>query len=117
MKRLIIFLAMGGSLFTLAKAQVANTASDAPQKDWTIKGVTGLNASQTSLTNWAAGGENTVAGNLYLNIDANYLKGKWSWDNGLRTDFGLTYTTANKWNKSVDKIELFTKGGYEIGRN
>ena len=96
MKRLIVFLAMGGLLFTLANAQEANTASDTPKKDWTIKGVTGLNASQTSLTNWAAGGENTVAGNLYLNIDANYLKDKWSWDNGLRTDFGLTYTTANK---------------------
>ena len=79
--------------------------------------MTGLNASQTSLTNWAAGGENTVAGNLYVNIDANYLKDKWSWDNGLRTDFGLTYTTANKWNKSVDKIELFTKAGYEIGKH
>lgn len=117
MKRLIVFLAMGGLLFTLANAQEANTASDTPKKDWTIKGVTGLNASQTSLTNWAAGGENTVAGNLYLNIDANYLKDKWSWDNGLRTDFGLTYTTANKWNKSVDKIELFTKAGYEIGKH
>ncbi len=115
MKRMIISLAMGVSLFAFAQAQEATP--DAPKKDWTIKGVTGLNVSQTSLTNWAAGGENTVAGNVYLNVDANYLKNKWSWDNGLRTDFGLTYTASNKWNKSVDKLELFTKVGYDLGKH
>lgn len=115
MKRLIISLAMGALLFPFAQAQGTTDKEDAPKQGWTIKGVSGLNLSQTSLTNWAAGGDNTVAGNVYLTVDANYLNGKWSWDNGLRTDFGMTYTSSNKWNKSVDKLEFFTKGGYDMG--
>ncbi len=117
MKKLTLFILMALSAMAL-KAQDATSAdSSAVKKDWTIKGLAGVNSSQTALSNWAAGGENTVAANLYFNIDANYLKGKWSWDNGLRTEFGQTYTTANKWNKSVDKLELFSKLGYEMGNH
>ena len=30
---------------------------------WVLKGVTGLNMSQTAMANWSAGGENSIAGN------------------------------------------------------
>ncbi|KGN90981.1 hypothetical protein HQ45_02430 [Porphyromonas crevioricanis] len=82
-------------------------------KNWTVSGITGLNLSQTSLTNWAAGGDNTVAGNVYLNIGAKYEKGRFSWNNTLNTDFGMNYTQANDWVKTVDKFELSTMAGYK----
>ena len=104
-----------------ASAQVSTaTAPDslapATPKAWTIKGMTGLNLSQTSLTNWAAGGENTVAGNVYFNAVANYAQNRWIWDNALNTEFGLTYTQSNKWQKSVDKLEVTSKPGYAINK-
>ena len=56
-------------------------AQDTENKTWTFKGVTGLNASQTALVNWSAGGNNTVAINGFLNFNANYKKDKYFWNN------------------------------------
>ncbi len=91
-------------------------AQDKPveKKDWTYKAVTGLNLAQTSLTNWAAGGENSVAWNVYFNGSANYKKSVWSWDNSLVADFGQTYTESNDWQKSLDKLNLTSKLGRAI---
>lgn len=83
-------------------------------KVWTIKGVAGLNASQTSFVNWSAGGDNTVALNGFFNVGAHYKKGKYVWDNDLSAEYGSTYTKSNSWVKSVDKFEFSTKFGYEI---
>lgn len=106
---------------TLAMASLALAstvmAQDAPASNWTKKTVSGINLSQTSLSNWAAGGENSVSWNIYLNSMANYKKDRWSWDNALAADFGQTYTTSNKWQKSVDKLNLNTKAGYAIAKH
>lgn len=85
-----------------------------PQKDWTFSGVGGLNVSQTSLTNWAAGGENNMAGNIYFNASANYKKGKLTWDNTIASDFGQAYTKTLKWQTTVDKLNLTSKVGYAV---
>lgn len=103
MKKLVLFLAAFLPLTMGAQEEA---------KKWDFKGVAGLNMSQTSLSNWAAGGENTLAGNLYLNAAANYKQDKWSWDNSLVADFGQTYSKTNKWQTSVDKLNLTSKGGY-----
>lgn len=84
---------------------------------WKLSGITGLNLGQTSLTNWAAGGENSMTWNLYLNATANYKGEHWSWDNALITDYGKTFTTSNKWLKSTDKLNLTTKLGRSISRH
>ncbi len=92
-------------------------AQEATESNWTKKTVSGINLSQTSLTNWSAGGENSVSWNVYLNSIANYKKGAWSWDNALVADFGQTYTSSNKWQKSVDKLNLSTKAGYAFAKH
>ncbi|MDY5857932.1 MAG: DUF3078 domain-containing protein [Porphyromonas sp.] len=109
-------------LFTLVAVALASLVSlqaqeEAPASNWTKKNVSGINLSQTSLSNWAAGGENSVSWNVYLNSIANYKKDKWSWDNGLVADFGQTYTSSNKWQKSVDKLNLNTKAGYALSKH
>ncbi len=109
-------------LFTLVAVALASLATlqaqdEVPASNWTKKNVSGINLSQTSLSNWAAGGENSVSWNIYLNSIANYKKDKWSWDNGLVADFGQTYTSSNKWQKSVDKLNLNTKAGYALSKH
>ena len=112
MKKLFIAF----SLLALTAGQVVAQTDSAPTEtpSWKISGVSGLNLSQTSLTNWAAGGENSVAWNLYLNASANYKKDSWSWD---ITDFGKTFTTSNKWLKSIDKLNFSTKIGRSLSKH
>lgn len=93
------------------------TAQEGKTSNWTLKNVGGINLSQTSLTNWAAGGENSVAWHIYFNGSANYKKNLWSWDNALVADFGQTYTSTNKWQKSLDKLNLTTKVGYALSKH
>ena len=66
------------------KTQSADTT-----KGWRKGGVIGLNLSQTSLTNWAAGGQNSFAYNGIFSVFANYKKGKTAWDNSLDLGYGM----------------------------
>lgn len=109
MKKIIAAFALSATVFAGVNAQEESRTSN-----WTLKSVAGLNASHTGLVNWAAGGENTLAWNVYLNAAANYKKDKWSWDNALVADYGLTHTDATKWQKSLDKLNLSSKAGYAI---
>ncbi|HEY6160342.1 MAG TPA: DUF3078 domain-containing protein [Bacteroidia bacterium] len=79
---------------------------------WRRSGLFALNFTQVSLTNWAAGGQNSVAGNAIVNYTANYLRGKDSWDNNIDLGYGLIMQgkTGNLL-KSDDKIDLTTKYG------
>lgn len=81
-------------------------------KVWTLKGSAGLNFSQTSLSNWSAGGDNAMAGNAFLNAGLDRKKGNWLWQNTLALEYGLTWTDTNNSQKSTDKIELGTQLGY-----
>ncbi len=114
MKKIFISLALLATVATGAQAQDNTTETTAPESNWKVNGITGINTAQTALVNWSAGGENSVAWNLYLNVNANYKKDKWSWDNALVTDFGMTYTTSNEWLKNVDRLNLSTKVGHLI---
>lgn len=105
-----LFLSM-----SLAACALFVSAQEADSiKTWTITGITGLNMSQTALVNWSAGGENTVASNVYFNLAALYQKEKHSWENTLSTELGATYTSSQKWAKSVDKLDFASKYGYKI---
>lgn len=89
----------------------ADTASG-----WKFSGLTGLTFGQTSLTNWKAGGDNTISGNATLNLTANYRNEKWFWDNTLFTEFGMIYSSANDWQKAADKVNLTSVGGRSISK-
>lgn len=105
------------SAILATSATFLGVAQDKSASNWTLKNVGGINLSQTSLTNWAAGGENSVAWHVYFNGSANYKKDKWSWDNGLVADFGQTYTTTNSWQKSLDKLNINSKVGYAMSKH
>ena len=77
-----------------------------------LKGVTGLNMSQTAMANWSAGGENSIAGNAYLNASLTHKKGNWLWVTNMVLDYGLSKTKSQGMRKSSDKIGLSTQLGY-----
>lgn len=90
----------------------AQTETDSVKK-WNLSGVSGINFSQTALKYWSGGGENSLAGNIYLNGALVYKKDKWAWENNLALDYGLARTVSTGVRKSTDKIDFASKLGYQ----
>lgn len=95
------------------KAQSADTL-----KGWKKGGVIGFNLAQTSLTNWAAGGEKSVAINGMFSVFANYKSEKSAWDNSLDLGYGvLNQGESDEFRKTDDKIDFLSKYGRKAYKN
>jgi hypothetical protein len=113
MKHLLVALVLAGSFISVC-ARTEITVEKDTLKDgvWYLNGVTGLNLSQTALSNWSAGGESSYAGNLYLNGTLVRKSGNWLWANALALEYGLTRTETQGTQKVSDKIDFTTQLGY-----
>ena len=81
---------------------------------WTNSLQTKLDFGQTSLTNGAAGGYNTVSLKTFIDANANYSKDKMFWNNRLQLDYGFLYSADKPiLQKSDDRIYLESKWGYQ----
>ena len=112
MKRL--FLIATAILMTITIDAQDSTAVDTL---WKFNGVTSLNLSQLSLTNWAAGGDNSISGNALVQLSGDYDDGTVNWDNDLTLGFGLIRQGDDPARKSDDKIDLSSKFGYRASKN
>ncbi len=93
------------ALRTLKKNEV-----DSIPGNWKKGGLVGLNLTQGSLSNWAAGGDDfTLAVNGYLNGFAYFTKGKHSWDNNLDIFLGYIRTTSLGTRKNDDRVDILSK--------
>jgi hypothetical protein len=81
---------------------------------WRVNGEFGLKFNQVALSNWAAGGQNSLAWSSTFALDANYLKNRWKWDNILRLGYGLSKQGEDPLNKTDDQILINTNLGYEL---
>lgn len=72
-----------------------------------------LNLSQVAFTNWAEGGESSVAANSFGNLKANYLKGQFKFDNYMALGYGMTWNDEQGIRKTDDRIDVGTTVGYE----
>ena len=89
--------------------------NDTIPKIWRKGGLFNINFGQTSLTNWAAGGDQLALNfNGFLNLFAYYKKDKHAWDNSLDLAIGYVKTTSLGTRKADDRIDLLSKYGYEI---
>jgi hypothetical protein len=84
---------------------------------WKKGGVISVNLAQTSLTNWAAGGQNSFAVNGLLSTFANYKKGKSVWANSLDIGYGVLKQGNSGYQKTDDKFDFLSKYGYEAFKN
>ena len=87
-------------------------------KPWKIGGVISLNGQQVSLTNWSAGGNNSISLGGLANVFARYKKGKIVLDNNLELGYGVIKQGDNaSWWKNDDKIQISSKFGYQLNKN
>jgi hypothetical protein len=97
----------------IAASNYAQTTPDTT-KLWTTGFKAAVTFNQVALTNWAAGGENSLGGNSMFNLFANLKKGKTTWDNSLDLAYGLVKTGDDNARKSDDKIDLVSKYGHNV---
>lgn len=128
MKRLFLFAAVFTAGFTVnaqdetvkdlkaaSEKTIAKDPNDTIPKTWKKGGLFNFNLGQTSLSNWAAGGDQlTLNVNGFLNLHAYYTKGRSSWDNSLDLALGYVKTTSLGSRKSDDRIDLTSKYGYKL---
>ena len=107
-------------LLSLSCASIAGYAQDTPAPDttktWTIHGENTFLINQSSFSNWAAGGVNSIAGNLVFNYDFNYKKNKWTWDNKAIVGFGLSKQDNIGVRKNDDRLILNSLLGYKASK-
>ena len=103
-------------------AEAAKTITDAPEakpeveqpKYWDESLKTNIKFGQTSLNNWAAGGDNTVTLQAFIDGNANYKKNDLFWNNRLQLDYGFVYASSKPiLQKSDDRIYFESKFGYK----
>lgn len=95
------------------KAVAVDTA-----KHWKLGGVISINGQQVSLTNWSAGGSNSISFGGIISVYARYKKGKSTWDNNVDLGYGVIKQGFNKnWWKTDDKIQITSKYGYQIAKS
>ena len=105
-----------------AAAEAAREITEAPQEApkvvkpnyWTESLMTNIKFGQTSLTNWAAGGDNTTTLQAFVDGKADYKKNDLFWNNRLQLDYGFVYASSKSiLQKSDDRIYLESKFGYK----
>jgi len=85
---------------------------------WKTGAVISIGATQTSFTNWAAGGENSFAVSNIGSLYANYKKKRSSWDNTLDLGYGILRQGGNKkWQKTDDKVDFASKYGQKASKD
>lgn len=100
-----------------AEAEKLKTLPIDTVKAWKVSGLISISGQQVSLTNWAAGGNNSISGGGIINITAKYRKEKISWDNSLDLGYGVIRQGTNKkWWKNDDKIQITSKVGRQLSK-
>ena len=84
---------------------------------WKSGGLIAVNFSQVNLSQWSAGGENTMSLNSSINLYSNYLKGKNDWQNTLDFGYAFLKTATGGVKKSDDRIEFTSKYGRKFSKN
>ncbi|MEA3495990.1 MAG: DUF3078 domain-containing protein [Bacteroidota bacterium] len=114
----IICIAIVGFSQTTEKEKKLKTMSKDTIDGWKYGGTIAINLTQVSLTNWAAGGQNSISASELLSLFANYKKGKSTWENYLDLSYGSIKQGKNaNWWKTDDKIDFTSKFGQKAFSN
>jgi hypothetical protein len=122
-KNIVATMLLAGIL-QLANGQVTDsekalrTHSADSVMGWKTGGVFTATVAQTSLTNWVAGGQNSLSINGLFSGFANYKKGKSVWGNTLDIGYGLMKQGKGQdFQKTDDKIDILSQYGREAFKN
>lgn len=96
-------------------AKVIKKDKDTTTWRWKKGGLLSFSASQGSLTNWAAGGDNfSLAANAYFNYFILFQNKNFNWDNNMDINLGYVQTTSLGSRKNDDRFDLLSKYGYKL---
>jgi hypothetical protein len=109
----------------VSTAAIAQDAKPDSLKHWKKGGVANIGFNSTSLTNWAAGGNNTNAIATLVSLFADYKNGLNHWDNKLDLAYGLLQNQvktlpANKRSRFIkndDRIQFLSKYSRDAFKN
>lgn len=109
---------------TQANAQEAKAKTTIDEKKikentdgWNLGGTGSLTFNQIGLKNWAAGGDPSIAAQAMVNAYADYKFGKHLWQSRLGIEYGQQKIKGQSFRKNSDRLEFFTKYGYEIHKS
>jgi len=115
----LILLLSGGLAFTQvtdAEKQLKIQSADSVP-GWKKGGVINFTTSQTSLTNWAAGGQSSIALSGLVSLFAHNKMARSLWENYLDLGYGSLKQGKKDWWKTDDKIDFTSKYGYNLSKN
>lgn len=95
--------------------KINNTLPDSTQK-WNRGALLNINFTNTTLSNWAAGGQNALTITTMANLFANYKNGNNQWSNSLELGYGITRLGKSNapFRKGDDKMIFTSKYGRKI---
>ncbi|MBI34947.1 MAG: hypothetical protein CMP67_06240 [Flavobacteriales bacterium] len=102
---------------TDAEAKLKNATKTDTIKSWKKGALFNLSFSQVTLTNWAAGGNNSISGNGIANFHLTYTGEKCSWENTLILGYGILKQDLEAFQKTDDNIELTSTFGKKASDN
>lgn len=122
MKKIILALVATTVIGTsFAQTTEAEETLKSQSKDtldgWKTGGVASLNLTQVGLTNWQAGGENSMSVTGLLSLYANLKKGNSTWDNSLDLAYGILQQGEDDIRKTDDRIDFTSKYGQKAFKN
>ncbi|AMC11160.1 hypothetical protein Lupro_07795 [Lutibacter profundi] len=72
------------------------------KEGWSKKGNISFLFNQSAFSDWVAGGQNNIAGNIGINYEFNYVKGNTTWNNKIIASYGLTKSKNTDFEKKTD---------------
>jgi hypothetical protein len=109
----VLFLSiyLGTSVFAQEKP------AEKPKYGWQKEMVGGINLTQTSLSNWTQGGENSLAWQLNFRFKFINSQEKYNWANSGKCTYGSTKIGDQEFRKSLDEIKLESVLTYKLGKH
>lgn len=101
----------------LASGHADKKAAAEKVEGWTHGGTGSLTFNQIGLKNWSAGGDPSISFLLAAGYGADLKQGKHLWQNKLSAEYGIQKIKGESFRKNADKIELFSKYGYQIDKD
>lgn len=113
MKRLGLVLVLMVPILLFSQEDNSKKSIPDSLKPWQKEGSLSITTNQTSLTNWAAGGESSVSASAILLYDIDYKDSLQQWDNSLKLGYGVIWQDESGRDKSDDVIDISSKYGYK----
>ena len=87
-----------------ARAQETIIIPDTLDNEWATIWVAGINGSQSTYDNWAAGGQNNVSATFFTRINGAYRKDKFTYGYVIRLRYGISNIQDQESRKTDDRI-------------